>query len=193
MDQKLVKAGSEPLFPPVAKVYTKDEYFLDETLDMKLLTEYLKMSSEDPTLGEKDKFELQEAENLAIPIDIVEQSMPVTINSDGSSMLRDNRFSQSHDLKDILPDIKKIAAGGLGDAKVDREGGLAPETEPEQEEDDEIFGEPPIDPEKDDEFMMDNVVEISDDSGPTTRKEMIKYGKKKGKLQSALSKFGRKA
>jgi hypothetical protein len=188
MDQKLIKLGQEPIFPPAANVYSKEEFLLDERLDLKGLTDYMKQSSEDPTLREKERFELSEAEALATPVEVVEHSVPVSVDENNSSIHHDT----SSFLEDQLEEFNEDDADAFvspfpGDEK--------PQKKIEKVFGDEVLGmegEKPAEAPLDDSFFFDELVKGDDESAPGTRKEMLRFGKKKGKLSSAVTKLGRR-
>ena len=188
MDQKLVKLGQEPIFPPAANVYSKEEFLIDERLDLKGLTDYLKQNSEDPTLRERERFELSEAEALATPVEVVEHSVPVSVDENNSSMLHDTTTFLEDQLEEFNEDeVEAFDSPFPGDAK--------PQKKLEKVFGDEVLGtegEKPAEAPLDDSYFFDELVKGDDESAPGTRKEMLRFGKKKGKLSSAVTKMGRR-
>lgn len=188
MDQKLVRLGQEPIFPPAVNAYSKEEFLLDERLDLKGLTEYLKRSSDDPTLKERERFELSEAEALATPVDIVEHSVPVSVDENNSSIHHDNPFYLDQQLAEFMEDPDNEIPSPFPEVA----------KEPEKVErvfGDEVFGvddDKPAEEPLDDAYFFDEMIKGEDESAPGTRKEALRFGKKKGKLSSAVTKLGRK-
>lgn len=188
MDQKLVKLGQEPIFPPAANAYSNEGFLIDERLDLKGLTDYLKQSSEDPTLKERERFELSEAEALATPVEVVENSVPVSVDENNSSKLHDTVNFIDEQLEELNEDDATVFESPFP-------GDQEPEKKLEKVFGDEVLGmegEKPAEAPLDDSYFFDELVKGDDESAPGTRKEMIKFGKKKGKLSSAVTKLGRR-
>ena len=188
MDQKLVRLGQEPIFPPAVNAYSKEEFLMDERLDLKVLTEYLKRSSDDPTLKERERFELSEAEALVTPVDIVEHSVPVSVDENNSSIHHDNPNYIEQQLAEYTEDPFNFMASPF------------PEVAKKPEELQRVFGDEVlgVDEDKaaeeplDDSYFFDEMIKGEDESAPGTKREALKFGKKKGKLSSAVTKLGRK-
>lgn len=162
---------------------------LDEQLNLKELTNYFKQSASDPTMKERDRFELGEAEALATPIEVVENSVPVSVDEHGSSLHHYQPRAIEQDLEELEEDVGDsleplFDEGQKQPEKIDKPFG------------DEVFGEDKEsdaeDTGVDESFFFDELVAGEDESGPGTKREHLRFGKKKGKLSTAVSKLGRR-
>ena len=142
-------------------------------------------------LVEKERFEMEEAEALATPVNVVENSVPVTTDENKSSMQHDHfpTFINSNmaELMEQADDYMKTdpihpSLPNLSGVKEKKDYEI---TDQEQMELEANLAQL-------EDVSAEEIFYGDDSNAPSTRKEMLKFEKKKGKLSSAISKLGRK-